>query len=410
MKKITLFMVLALLLVGATGVMAEVIGTPSVPVSDGGVIPYIIDGKNPGGNRTCAEVGKAFYGDPNYYEFSSARVEYKGGFSQPFPTGFVVDTNGTYVSFTAQYGDIAVIVKGSDDANVYVYNEQPPVSDSGLASPVNASGFPAGLSNLTFCWNGKIVDNDPTLKVIKFYDKNTNGLFDADEVALEGWKVNVTDGVYTEDLYTPIYLVLWPGSFTVTEYMPIEMNWVGTTENPVYVELAYGDNKTVEFGNVCLGAGGGKTLGFWSNKNGQSFIGADDLEVLRDLNLRDSAGNHFDPATYQAFRTWLLDANATNMAYMLSAQLAAMKLNVYNDFVDGNALIYAPGTLSANANGFATVNAIIAEANDSLSLDGETLSGHPERSYQEALKNALDKANNNYTFVQETACPYTFAE
>ena len=33
-----------------------------------------------------------------------------------------------------------------------MYNPQS-TNDSGLASPVNASGNPSGLSNLTFCWN-----------------------------------------------------------------------------------------------------------------------------------------------------------------------------------------------------------------------------------------------------------------
>ena len=45
------------------------------------------------------------------------------------------------------------------------------------------------------------------------------------------------------------------------------------------------------------------------------------------------------------------------MAYMLSAQLAAMRLNVLNGLVNASALIYAPGTNSANpATGFATVD------------------------------------------------------
>ena len=36
------------------------------------------------------------------------------------------------------------------------------------------------------------------------------------------------------------------------------------------------------------------------------------------------------------------------MAYMLSVQLAAMELNVFNGNVSGSALISAPGTASAN--------------------------------------------------------------
>lgn len=128
-------------------------GNASTPVSNGGVTPYIIAGENSGGNRTCAEVGLAFFGDANYYEFSSERVNYNSGvFDQAFPGGLTVNTDGTYVSFSSTFGIGAVIVKGGNDANVYVYEPQR-TSDSGLAAPPNASGNPAGLSNITFCWN-----------------------------------------------------------------------------------------------------------------------------------------------------------------------------------------------------------------------------------------------------------------
>ena len=59
---------------------------------------------------------------------------------------------------------------------------------------------------------------------------------------------------------------------------------------------------------------------------------------------------------------------ATNMAYMLSAQLAAMELNVEGGFVDGSALVYAPGTNGANGLGFATVHDLMSEANAELTL------------------------------------------
>lgn len=157
-NKFAWILVLVLLLVGVTAVMAQ---TPSTPVSDGGVTPYIIDGENPGGNRTCSEVGVAFFGDPNYYEFSSARSNYDNGtFDVPFPAGLNVSvTDGTYVAWDSTFGIGAVIVKGSSDANVYVYDPQR-TSDSGLASPTNASGNPAGLSNLTFCWNPEPVQGE----------------------------------------------------------------------------------------------------------------------------------------------------------------------------------------------------------------------------------------------------------
>jgi hypothetical protein len=145
-------------LVGTFMATSSMAMTESEPVSDGGITPYIIDGANPGGNRTCEEVGTAFFGDSDYYEFSSDKVDYNGGFDGDFPAGITVDTDGTYVSWSSTFGIGAVIVKGSDDANIYVYDPQWK-SDSGLASPLNPSGNPAGLSNLTFCWNPE--DDDP---------------------------------------------------------------------------------------------------------------------------------------------------------------------------------------------------------------------------------------------------------
>jgi hypothetical protein len=50
------------------------------------------------------------------------------------------------------------------------------------------------------------------------------------------------------------------------------------------------------------------------------------------------------------------------------------------------------------------VSAVMAEANTELGSHGTTKTG-PYRSYQEALKDALDKANNNMTFVKSGPCP-----
>jgi hypothetical protein len=55
-----------------------------------------------------------------------------------------------------------------------------------------------------------------------------------------------------------------------------------------------GGTATISFGNVCLGPGGGLTLGFWSNKNGQALISAADLTALRDnFKLRNADGSEF---------------------------------------------------------------------------------------------------------------------
>ena len=276
-------------------------------------------------------------------------------------------------------------------------------------------------NNSTKTDNFKVDAEDPNppearLQVNKFYDANANGIND-DGQLITGWKTQIKDNIdYIRD--TPVDITVALDDYTVREFAPIEANWQQTTPNPVMVSLANdGDEETVEFGNLCTGAGGGKTLGFWSNNNGQAKMNdgggvASELTLLSGLNLRNNAlpNNNFDPANYTTFRSWLLNANATNMAYMLSAQLAAMELNVEGGLVNGEALIYAPGTQSANALGYAKVNDVMAEANTSLGANGDTTATGATRTYQEALKNALDKANNNLNFVQSSPCPYTFAQ
>jgi hypothetical protein len=190
------------------------------------------------------------------------------------------------------------------------------------------------------------------------------------------------------------------------------MQWEGA--------VAEGGFDGLYFGNVCLGDGGGKTLGFWSNKNGEKRMGqtlgmAAALAGLSAQNLRNPNGTHFDPATYKKFRDWLLAGNATNMAYMLSVQYSAMWLNVNavngsNPGVNPNSMIYAPGTNSANFLGFATVGAVMAEANTELGLHGTAGANDPWRSYQEALKNALDRANNNLNFVNQQPCAVIYPQ
>ena len=249
------------------------------------------------------------------------------------------------------------------------------------------------------------------LHVIKFYDANANGIND-DGQLITGWKVRINDSIdYVR--YTPVDIIIDPDDYTVSEFLPIEMCWMPTTLTSVSIILEDGDDVTVEFGNLCLGPGGGKTLGFWSNKNGQATMNdggtlAPELALLNDLNLRTAAGGNFTATNYSGFRTWLLGASATNMAYMLSAQLAAMELNVEAGLVSGSALVYAPGATSANALGFTTVSALMAEANTELGLHGSTTSGSAYRAYQEALKDALDNANNDKTFVQPGPCTFNF--
>ena len=111
-----------------------------------------------------------------------------------------------------------------------------------------------------------------TLNVTKFYDANANGTKDAGEGDITGWKVEVENGS-TQSGTTPFTASgLAPGDYIASEFAPNEANWFATTDTSVPVTLAAGQTKSVSFGNVCTGDGGGLTIGFWGNKAGLALI------------------------------------------------------------------------------------------------------------------------------------------
>jgi hypothetical protein len=273
----------------------------------------------------------------------------------------------------------------------------------------------------------------------KYYDANLNGQWDGGEVGIANWQIDYhdlisgtietgPDGLFTLELIPDTYtfdeknptnetvlpnggaIHAWFQTGNTVDQTSTTGGATATLEADMTYSISVDDNQTVcglYFGNICIGAAGGHTLGYWSNKNGQSQIGSDDLSMLRTLHLRNFSGTDFDPGSKTTYRTWLLDANAINMAYMLSAQLSASALNVHNGLVSASAMIYAPGTSSASSLGFARLGDVIAEADAALAANGVVLSDSPVREYQTALKNALDNSNNDKNYVQASpaTCP-----
>jgi hypothetical protein len=259
------------------------------------------------------------------------------------------------------------------------------------------------------------------ISVKKFYDANANGVRDIGEPGLVGWNMTVESAskLFSSTKATgsgglALFASLLPaGDYTVREATPVETNWVqsaprdanGDPINPVTgVSVTAYYTTRVTFGNYCTYPAPGRTPGFWSNTNGLNKLMdggtlAPEFTILSNLHLVDLNGNAFDPVTFPQFRDWLLASDATNMAYKLSSQLAAMRLNVEAGFVNGNR-IYAPFGGS--------VNQLIALADQSLESDPLTPEGHPERAYQEQLKDYLDALNNGAPLVFPHPCTFTF--
>jgi hypothetical protein len=242
----------------------------------------------------------------------------------------------------------------------------------------------------------------------KFYDANVNGVWDSGEPPIEGWKAHLTGTNIrcdTIDVYAFtgadgkfVFKDLLPGTYTVEEVFPSGM-WISTTATSFSHELEEGENYVGPyFGNVCLMPGtGGKTLGFWSNKNGQALITPSDLTELNALNLYKPKGWVYPPFTDKTqIKSYLLNATAVDMRWMLSAQLIATKLNVLHGFLSGSTMVYVGPSIYVDS-GFISIDDIMANANTAL------LSG--TRAEQEYWKNLLDGLNNNWLpFVCSGPC------
>ena len=274
-------------------------------------------------------------------------------------------------------------------------------------------------SGLTEVANQNILYVPAKLVVLKFYDLNANQIND-DGLPLEGWLFELTDestisgltgssGYYSfADLSSALY--------SVFEKSPIETNWVPTTDTLKEKFVDWADSIKIEFGNVCLGPGGGKGIGYWKSHNGKTLLENNDPEwrnILNTATLRMDDGSRFYvPSTgnfnnaFLSFKNWLRNANATNMAYLLSAQYAVMLLNVNYGGVESEALVYVPGT--AISSHFYSIINLLDLIETELDEHPVVYSTSPWRQKQEELKDALDGANNDLTFIQQNPCEYSF--
>src|SRR5262249_52480589 len=304
----------------------------------------------------------------------------------------------------------------------------------------------------------------------KFYDANGDGV-NNDNAVVAGWTIyldnntNPTDGVVasttTDGFGNFTFSNLAPGSYFGYEGAGTS-GWVQTKGGPIggayQVSVPPGATSGIEFGNLKLSAGsGGLTLGYWTNKNGQSAImdTGDGYGTSANMAMLDAlalvttstkgkaiVGTDFNPTAYADLQNWLKNANATDMAYMLSAQMAAAALSVEQGFLslatvlqDTNLLAYrtqinaliagktlegAQVTLAnstatystaltyTNAGsgltslGYISIADLLLAANEALKLDYNSLStdtttfmGVNMRDLQNALQMALNALNNN---------------
>ena len=236
------------------GVAAAAVMSPlalSSDPSDLGIVPETVAG-NP---KLCIGGIRVDNGTPGSYAIP--------GHPGMFVTVSVTQTeDGPVFSFTSDVPVTRVVAKGGRlGANIYYYDPTV-MADGGLHTPVNPSGFYAGISHIDFCF-GEIPDPEGELIVYKFHDLDEDGIFDEGEPMLEGWEFTLTQSTPPVIATQAIQLIgsgltdasgellfgeLVPGEYTATE--TLKEGWTNTTPLAQDVMVVAGQTAELWFGNV----------------------------------------------------------------------------------------------------------------------------------------------------------------
>lgn len=411
-----------------------------------------VNDSDPGYNGVAINVtigGDAFTIYSGYqYAYDAATDTLSSGTPYSSNGGFLVEV--TNIDVTA--GPVEYFIQ-EDVPTGWTQTE----GNDGYDGTIPQSTSPFGIDGVIF---GNFDNYD--ISGVKFYDANRNGQFDTLELLLSGWTIyldaNNNSSLDWTDLDSDM---AWDagegeqwtttgagGAYTLSNVGPgtvivrevLQSGWTQSAPADGFYSVTGSSGVNVEnkdFGNYNAGESSGLTLGFWSNKNGAAAIAAlgDWVTVVRpalaSLNLRSADGSLFmnTNPTVKQFQTWLLNATATNMQSMLSAQLAATKLNTMKGNVVAGEYVYVgtdglnnPLMIAGNVNvqgaalttnlapaltgnGDDTNNAanllkisdLIAKASAQLASFSvvTTTTNAGQRAYSEALKVVLDSINNS---------------
>jgi hypothetical protein len=280
-----------------------------------------------------------------------------------------------------------------------------------------------------------------TISGVVFRDSIMNGTHDASEQKLANWTIYLykeTNGVAgyqtgsggDQRVATAVsdsngsysFAGLLAGSYYTRG--AVNSGWTQTAGD-MNITNPTCENLTDNFGYLELKTTGrARGIGYWGGTQGKSVItysGTDnDITFLNALNLVDDKGARVTwantSAGLAAFQTWLNNsAKAKNMAYMLSAQLAAMQLNVRHGYASASTYVsigsialvganlgagdFIGGTYQThNGNIYVSIQDLMDSANASLGDQALTLAGNSYRSRQEALKNILEVLNSDRAY------------
>jgi len=262
------------------------------------------------------------------------------------------------------------------------------------------------------------------ITVCKFYDRDADGVKDADEPVIPGWRFAL-DGLDVRG--TAVHLVgtagangcytfgnLLPGSYTVSEIFPLG-NWYASTATSFTIQLAEGAAESRQFGNFCTGAAAFFTKGFWHNVNGLPIITRADIDYVNTLAVYSglteywnsgpfdgtwvpiNSGNYFGTGAWAEISDYLTSpVSASPARFQLAQQLLAFIFNARHELDNSGATIQLPNGTWVSA------SSLISQAIALWQSGSDT-----DRNAMETL---LDGLNNSsaVSFICYNPCPVVY--
>ncbi|MHB0976449.1 MAG: hypothetical protein ACYC1U_04545 [Candidatus Aquicultorales bacterium] len=226
-----------------------------------------------------------------------------------------------------------------------------------LSITIGVAGLPSEHHTVVF---GNIQLGDVTAR--KFYDRDADGVKDASEPFLPGWKMRLEGTDVRGETITPVeaftdvqgeavFADLLPGSYRVTEVLPNDAGWQPSTPVTLSVVLAEGGHESVLFGNSYQGTASFGTKGYWHNQNGIARVTQDDIDAINLLDPYMGATEYwatpFDgswqPTNYSYFGigAWgeisdylTAPVSVSPYRFQLSQQLLVFVLNLRHELPD----------------------------------------------------------------------------
>lgn len=147
---------------------------------------------------------------------------------------------------------------------------------------------------------------------LKAYDRNRDGVAQASEPGIAGWRIQLTGTTLAGTSVGPTVLStdatgvatftgLVPGTYTLTELFPSGGGWIATGPTSVQVVVGslvsgsaiVGSQASATFTNYRTAVADFGTKGYWHNKNGLSELGAGDIAYVNGLAPYSVASSYF---------------------------------------------------------------------------------------------------------------------